>query len=149
MLLTTTNNNIYVLDAYGGEKVSYPSGPVLLMTKYLPVNASQKLFAERPKLSFFLVCDLQDDVLIQYLDVELLLVQRCGFSLEPSPNTTTEATITPDGQYVISGIKPLSYLLLEKNICMCDIFYIKFTLNNYQNTRMKIENISSHCDANC
>ncbi|KAK8637461.1 hypothetical protein V6N13_064880 [Hibiscus sabdariffa] len=48
MLLTTTNNNIYVLDAYGGEK-------------------------------------------------------RCGFSLEPSPNTTIEATITPDGQYVISG----------------------------------------------
>ncbi|XWS44142.1 hypothetical protein CRYUN_Cryun15aG0019100 [Craigia yunnanensis] len=48
MLLTTTNNNIYVLDAYGGEK-------------------------------------------------------RCGFSLEPSPNTTMEATITPDGQYVISG----------------------------------------------
>ncbi|KAL4388010.1 hypothetical protein GQ457_09G009240 [Hibiscus cannabinus] len=48
MLLTTTNNNIYVLDAYGGEK-------------------------------------------------------RCGFSLEPSPYTTIEATITPDGQYVISG----------------------------------------------
>ncbi|KAA3479553.1 WD repeat-containing protein 82 [Gossypium australe] len=48
MLLTTTNNNIYVLDAYGGEK-------------------------------------------------------RCGFSLEQSPNTTIEATITPDGQYVISG----------------------------------------------
>ncbi|KAK6256427.1 WD40 repeat - like 10 [Theobroma cacao] len=48
MLLTTTNNNIYVLDAYGGEK-------------------------------------------------------RCGFSLEPSPNTTIEATFTPDGQYVISG----------------------------------------------
>jgi COMPASS component SWD2 len=23
MLLTTTNNNIYVLDAYGGEKVGY------------------------------------------------------------------------------------------------------------------------------
>ncbi|OMO69352.1 hypothetical protein COLO4_29099 [Corchorus olitorius] len=48
MLLTTTNNNIYVLDAYGGEK-------------------------------------------------------RCGFSLEPSPNTNIEATFTPDGQYVISG----------------------------------------------
>lgn len=26
MLLTTTNNNIYVLDAYGGEKVSLPMG---------------------------------------------------------------------------------------------------------------------------
>ncbi|XP_039026004.1 protein ANTHESIS POMOTING FACTOR 1-like [Hibiscus syriacus] len=25
VLLTTTNNNIYVLDAYGGEKVSYPT----------------------------------------------------------------------------------------------------------------------------
>ncbi|KAK6928377.1 WD40 repeat [Dillenia turbinata] len=48
MLLTTTNNNIYVLDAYCGEK-------------------------------------------------------RCGFSLEPSPNVTVEATFTPDGQYVISG----------------------------------------------
>ncbi|KAF8390475.1 hypothetical protein HHK36_025001 [Tetracentron sinense] len=48
MLLTTTNNNIYVLDAYGGEK-------------------------------------------------------RCGFSLEPSPDTTIEATFTPDGQYVVSG----------------------------------------------
>lgn len=48
MVLTTTNNNIYVLDAYGGEK-------------------------------------------------------RCGFSLEPSPNLTNEATFTPDGQYVVSG----------------------------------------------
>ncbi|KAJ3670731.1 hypothetical protein LUZ60_008157 [Juncus effusus] len=48
MLLTTTNNHIYVLDAYGGEK-------------------------------------------------------RCGFSLEPSPNLTTEAAFTPDGQYIISG----------------------------------------------
>ncbi|KAF6157447.1 hypothetical protein GIB67_004385 [Kingdonia uniflora] len=48
MLLTTTNNNIYVLDAYAGEK-------------------------------------------------------QCGFSLEPSPNVTIEASFTPDGQYVISG----------------------------------------------
>lgn len=48
MLLTTTNDNIYVLDAYGGEK-------------------------------------------------------RCGFSLEPSPNTIMEATFTPDGKYVVSG----------------------------------------------
>ncbi|RDX85685.1 Protein ANTHESIS POMOTING FACTOR 1, partial [Mucuna pruriens] len=47
MLLTTTNNNIYVLDAYGGEK-------------------------------------------------------RCGFSLEPSPGTTIEATFTPDGKYVVA-----------------------------------------------
>ncbi|KAG5527216.1 hypothetical protein RHGRI_028200 [Rhododendron griersonianum] len=51
MLLTTTSNNIYVLDAYGGEK-------------------------------------------------------RCGFSLDPSPNTTIEATFTPDGQYVLSGKLP-------------------------------------------
>ncbi|XP_057996924.1 protein ANTHESIS POMOTING FACTOR 1 isoform X2 [Hevea brasiliensis] len=29
--------------------------------------------------------------------------ERCGFSLEPSPNTTIEATFTPDGQYVVSG----------------------------------------------
>ncbi|CAN0924522.1 Protein ANTHESIS POMOTING FACTOR 1 [Linum grandiflorum] len=48
MLLTTTSNSVYVLDAYAGEK-------------------------------------------------------RCGFSLEPSPNTTIEATFTPDGQYVLSG----------------------------------------------
>ncbi|CAN1188061.1 Protein ANTHESIS POMOTING FACTOR 1 [Linum perenne] len=48
MLLTTTSNSVYVLDAYAGEK-------------------------------------------------------RCGFSLEPSPNTTIEATFTPDGQYVVSG----------------------------------------------
>ncbi|CAL9050741.1 unnamed protein product [Musa banksii] len=48
MVLTTTNNNIYILDAYGGDK-------------------------------------------------------RCGFSLEPSPNLTTEATFTPDGQYVVAG----------------------------------------------
>ncbi|XP_057722872.1 protein ANTHESIS POMOTING FACTOR 1 [Arachis stenosperma] len=48
MLLTTTNNNIYVLDAYGGEK-------------------------------------------------------RCGFSLEPSPGTTIEATFTPDGKYAVAG----------------------------------------------
>ncbi|KNA21543.1 hypothetical protein SOVF_042030 [Spinacia oleracea] len=48
MLLTTTNNNVYVLDAYAGEK-------------------------------------------------------RCGFSLEPSQNTTIEATFTPDGQYVVAG----------------------------------------------
>ncbi|KAJ6852788.1 WD repeat-containing protein 82 isoform X2 [Iris pallida] len=48
MVLTTTNNNIYVLDAYRGEKL-------------------------------------------------------CGFSLEPYPNLTTEATFTPDGQYMVSG----------------------------------------------
>jgi hypothetical protein len=30
-------------------------------------------------------------------------LQRCGFSLEPSPNVTNEAAFTPDGQYVISG----------------------------------------------
>ncbi|KAK3183624.1 hypothetical protein Dsin_030910 [Dipteronia sinensis] len=48
MLLTTTDNNLYVLDAYAGEK-------------------------------------------------------RCGFTLEPSPNTTIEATFTPDCQYVLSG----------------------------------------------
>lgn len=48
MLLTTSNNNIYVLDAYGGEK-------------------------------------------------------HCGFSVEPSPSTSIEATFTPDGQYVVSG----------------------------------------------
>ncbi|KAI3768782.1 hypothetical protein L2E82_19616 [Cichorium intybus] len=48
MLLTTKSNNIYVLDAYNGEK-------------------------------------------------------RCGFSVDASPNTTIEATFTPDGQYVVSG----------------------------------------------
>lgn len=30
-------------------------------------------------------------------------MQRCGFSLEPSPSMSTEATFTPDGQYVVSG----------------------------------------------
>ncbi|CAK9161767.1 unnamed protein product [Ilex paraguariensis] len=50
VLLTTTSHNVYVLDAYAGEK-------------------------------------------------------RCGFSLDPSPNTTMEATFTPDGQYVLSGIR--------------------------------------------
>ncbi|KAL8153895.1 hypothetical protein V2J09_011655 [Rumex salicifolius] len=48
MLLTTSTNNVYVLDAYAGQK-------------------------------------------------------RFGFSLEPSPNTATEATFTPDGKYVIAG----------------------------------------------
>lgn len=48
MLLTTTGNNIYVLDAYGGEK-------------------------------------------------------RCAFSLDPSLNTTIEASFTPDGKYILSG----------------------------------------------
>ncbi|KAG0459718.1 hypothetical protein HPP92_022846 [Vanilla planifolia] len=48
MLLTTTSNNIYILDAYCGDK-------------------------------------------------------RCGFSLEPSIKSTTEATFTPDGNYVVSG----------------------------------------------
>nr|GMD01166.1 protein ANTHESIS POMOTING FACTOR 1 [Ipomoea batatas] len=48
MLLMTTSNNIYILDAYCGEK-------------------------------------------------------RGGFSVDPSPNTTVEATFTPDGQYVLSG----------------------------------------------
>ncbi|KAL2464661.1 Transducin/WD40 repeat-like superfamily protein [Forsythia ovata] len=48
MLLTTTNNSIYILDAYAGEK-------------------------------------------------------KCGFNVDPSPNTTIEAMFTPDGQYVVSG----------------------------------------------
>ncbi|KAL2943257.1 Protein ANTHESIS POMOTING FACTOR 1 [Bienertia sinuspersici] len=48
MLLTTTNNHVYILDAYAGEK-------------------------------------------------------RCGYSLEPSPNSTVEATFTPDGQYAVAG----------------------------------------------
>ncbi|ERN09203.1 hypothetical protein AMTR_s00014p00249480 [Amborella trichopoda] len=29
--------------------------------------------------------------------------KRCGFSLDPCPNSTIEATFTPDGQFVISG----------------------------------------------
>lgn len=48
MLLSTTSNNIYILDAYCGEK-------------------------------------------------------RCAFSVDSSPNTTLEATFSPDGQYVVSG----------------------------------------------
>ena len=39
-------------------------------------------------------------------------MQRCGFSLEPSPSMSTEATFTPDGQYVVSGkvIHPFRFL---------------------------------------
>ncbi|KAF5758265.1 putative transcription factor WD40-like family [Helianthus annuus] len=32
-----------------------------------------------------------------------LVFARCGFSVDASPNTTIEATFTPDGQYVVSG----------------------------------------------
>ena len=48
MLLSITNNNIRVLDAYGGDK-------------------------------------------------------HCGFSLELRHGTSTEATFTPDGRYVVTG----------------------------------------------
>ncbi|KAL8528177.1 hypothetical protein ACS0TY_005834 [Phlomoides rotata] len=48
VLLSTTNNNVYILDAYNGEK-------------------------------------------------------KCGFNMDASANATTEATFTPDGQYVLSG----------------------------------------------
>lgn len=70
MLLTTKSNNIYVLDAYNGEKVSN-------------------------SISVFTYV---------YLCLSNFLTQRCGFSVDASPNTTIEATFTPDGQYVISGI---------------------------------------------
>ncbi|PWZ11041.1 Protein ANTHESIS POMOTING FACTOR 1 [Zea mays] len=65
MLLTTTNNHIYVLDAYVGDKLSYIIFPLSLL--------------------------------------QIPILVRCGFSLEPSPNVTNEAAFTPDGQYVISG----------------------------------------------
>lgn len=40
-------------------------------------------------------------------------MQRCGFSLEPSPNLTSEATFSPDGQYVVSGeMIPISLLFI-------------------------------------
>lgn len=50
-------------------------------------------------------------------------MQRCGYSLEPSPNTTIEATFTPDGQYVVSGIQFGSYVLLSctKKPLNCDM----------------------------
>ncbi|KAL6960555.1 Protein ANTHESIS POMOTING FACTOR 1 [Sarracenia purpurea var. burkii] len=65
MLLTTTSNNVYVLDAYGGEK-------------------------------------------------------RCAFSLDPSPNTTIEATFTPDGQYVLSEYMMLNEFNLWIHFaCLC------------------------------
>lgn len=38
------------------------------------------------------------------------LCQRFGFSLDPSPQTTTEATFTPDGQYVVAGRKVSHFL---------------------------------------
>ncbi|XP_022852859.1 uncharacterized protein LOC111374422 isoform X1 [Olea europaea var. sylvestris] len=28
---------------------------------------------------------------------------KCGFRVDPSPDTTIEATFTPDGQYLVSG----------------------------------------------
>lgn len=37
------------------------------------------------------------------LNVQLSLLQKCGFSVDPSSETTIEATFTPDGQYVVSG----------------------------------------------
>ena len=47
--------------------------------------------------------------------VDILLIpqcnlQKCGFSLEPSPNVTNEAAFTPDGQYVISGRTTSRYI---------------------------------------
>ena len=32
-----------------------------------------------------------------------VILQKCGFSLEPSRNIASEAAFTPDGQYIISG----------------------------------------------
>ncbi|CAN0924519.1 Protein ANTHESIS POMOTING FACTOR 1 [Linum grandiflorum] len=77
MLLTTTSNSVYVLDAYAGEKVSSPE---YCLRKLVLIRINRRLSHS-----------------------SLFFVQRCGFSLEPSPNTTIEATFTPDGQYVLSG----------------------------------------------
>ncbi|XP_022852861.1 uncharacterized protein LOC111374422 isoform X2 [Olea europaea var. sylvestris] len=49
---------------------------------------------------------------------------KCGFRVDPSPDTTIEATFTPDGQYLVSGTTsfPLSLIILEvlgMEICLC------------------------------
>lgn len=68
---------------------------------------------------------------MMYNGLELSLLQRCGYSMEPSPNTSIEATFTPDGQYVVSGICLLHYLLLT-DICIyiyiCILIVIFFHL---------------------
>lgn len=92
MLLTTTSNNIYVLDAYGGEKVSSLCWIIL--------------FSLREWILFPVQCPVDWLWFMSWvISLKPSLVQRCGFSLEPSPNTTIEATFTPDGQYVVSGIQ--------------------------------------------
>jgi COMPASS component SWD2 len=83
MLLTTTNNHIYVLDAYGGDKLSYIIFPFSLLQ--IPI----------------LVVHIFGSYI--FLLISQCNLQRCGFSLEPSPNVTNEAAFTPDGQYIISG----------------------------------------------
>lgn len=38
-----------------------------------------------------------------FVFVFVFVLQKCGFSLEPSQGTSIEATFTPDGKYVLSG----------------------------------------------
>lgn len=42
MLLTTTNNNIYILDAYGGEKVCFPV-EIILYSLWVCYNNMPKI----------------------------------------------------------------------------------------------------------
>lgn len=85
MLLTTTNNHVYLLDAYHGDKVNF----VMDACFQLVITAAK--FA-KPFLIGFVVVPI---------------LQKCGFSMDSSVNATIEATFTPDGQYVLSGTASL------------------------------------------
>lgn len=98
MLLTTTNNNVYLLDAYHGEKVSFvlqPCFSVFLLPMYEILWIQSSMFH---------------------------LVQKCGFNMDSSANATIEATFTPDGQYVLSG-KAINFALfitfVFRSFCFC------------------------------
>lgn len=56
-----------------------------------------------------------EGVKLMHNRLDLSLLQRCGYSMEPSPNTNIEATFTPDGQYVLSGIRHLHWLIYYRS----------------------------------
>lgn len=74
---------------------------------------------------------------------ETFPMKRCGFSMEPSPNTNIEATFTPDGQYVVSGNFQqlsieigLSFQFLSPNSIV--IFVVKILLVNQHKWLIKL-----------
>ena len=105
MLLATKSNNIYVLDAYGGEKVRFLAFLSLFFNSIVCITFGFSCFP----------CFLgywYEVFTFSFSSTETLcffLLQRCGFSLDPSPNTAIEATFTPDGQYLVSGTDIWSY----------------------------------------